>query len=97
MNSRRSFSDKVKFEVVLEVLKGQRTVTEIASQYEVQPTLIHRWKKEFLEKGASVFATGKSPAESEWEDERERLMKKIGEKEMELDFVKKNLKRLGIR
>jgi len=97
MSSRRSFSDKVKFEIVLEVLKGQRTVTEIASQYEVHPTMISRWKKEFLEKGASVFATGKSEAESDWEDERERLMKKIGEKEMELDFVKKNLKRLGIR
>jgi transposase-like protein len=97
MSSRRSFSDKVKFEIVLEVLKGQRAVTEIASQYEVHPTMISRWKKEFLEKGSSVFATGKSEAESDWEDERERLMKKIGEKEMELDFVKKNLKRLGIR
>ena len=39
--------------------------------------------------GASVFASGKSEAENDWEDERERLMKKIGEKEMELDFVKK--------
>jgi len=97
MSNRRSFGDKVKFEIVLEVLKGQRTVTEIASQYEVHPTMISRWKKEFLEKGSSVFATGISEAESDWEDERERLMKKIGEKEMELDFVKKNLKRLGIR
>lgn len=97
MSSRRSFSDKVKFEIVLEVLKGQRTVTEIASQYEVHPTMISRWKKEFLEKGASVFATGKSEAVSEWEDERERLIKKVGEKEMEVDFLKKNLKRLGIR
>jgi len=97
MRSRRSFSDKLKFDVVLEVLKGQRSITEIASQYEILPTLIGRWKKEFLDKGASVFANGKSEADHEWEDERERLMKKIGEKEMELDFVKKNLKRLGIR
>ena len=97
MRSRRSFSDKVKFEIVLEVLKGQRTLAEIAAQYEVLPTLISRWKKEFLEKGSSVFASVKSEAENDWEDERERLMKKIGEKEMELDFVKKNLKRLGIR
>ena len=97
MRSRRSFSDKLKFEIVLEALKGQRTIAEIASQYEILPTLIGRWKKEFLEKGASVFSSGKSDADHEWEDERERLMKKIGEKEMELDFVKKNLKRLGIR
>jgi len=97
MRSRRSFSDKLKFDVVLEVLKGQRSITEIASQYEILPTLIGRWKKEFLDKGASVFSNGKSEADHEWEDERERLMKKIGEKEMELDFVKKNLKRLGIR
>jgi len=97
MSSRRSFSDKVKFEIVLEVLKGQRMVTEIASQYEVHPTMISRWKKEFLEKGSSVFAIGKSEAESDWEDERDRLIKKVGEKEMEVDFLKKNLKKLGIR
>ena len=97
MRSRRSFSDKVKFEIVLEVLKGQRTLAEIAAQYEVLPTLISRWKKEFLDKGASVFSSGKPDGESDWEGERERLMKKIGEKEMELDFVKKNLKRLGIQ
>ncbi len=43
-----------------------------------------------------MFSAGKSAAETEWESERERLMKKIGEKEMELDFAKKNLKRLGL-
>jgi transposase-like protein len=35
MDKRRSFSDKMKIEVVLEVLKGQRSMTEIASQFEV--------------------------------------------------------------
>jgi hypothetical protein len=43
-----------------------------------------------------MFSSGKSAAENDWETERERLMKKIGEKEMELDFAKKNLKRLGL-
>lgn len=96
MNKRRVFSDKVKFEIVLEVIKGQRSLNEIASQFEVHPTQISRWKKEFLEKGASVFSTGKSESENEWESEKERLMKKIGEKEMELDWAKKNLKKLGL-
>ena len=96
MDKRRSFSDKMKFEVVLEVLKGQRTMAEIASQFEVHPIQVGRWKKEFLERGPSMFSSGKSAAEYDWETERERLMKKIGEKEMELDFAKKNLKRLGL-
>lgn len=97
MDKRRSFSDKMKFEVVLEVLKGQRTMAEIATQFEVHPIQVGRWKKEFLERGPSMFSAGKSVAENEWESERERLMKKIGEKEMELDFAKKNLKRLGLQ
>jgi len=96
MDKRRSFSDKMKFEVVLEVLKGQRTMAEIASQFEVHPIQVGRWKKGFLERGPSMFSSGKSAAENDWETERERLMKKIGEKEMELDFAKKNLKRLGL-
>lgn len=96
MDKRRSFSDKMKFEVVLEVLKGQRTMAEIATQFEVHPIQVGRWKKEFLERGPSMFSAGKSAAEVEWDAERERLMKKIGEKEMELDFAKKNLKRLGL-
>ena len=97
MDKRRSFSDKMKFEVVLEVLKGQRTMAEIATQFEVHPIQVGRWKKEFLERGPSMFSAGKSVAETEWESERERLMKKIGEKEMELDFAQKNLKRLGLQ
>lgn len=89
MDKRRSFSDKMKFEVVLEVLKGQRTMAEIATQFEVHPIQVGRWKKEFLERGPSMFSSGKSATETEWESERERLVKKIGEKEMELDFAKK--------
>ncbi len=96
MEKRRTFGDKLKFEIVLEVLKGQRTVNEIATKFELHPNQIHKWKKEFLEKGPSVFSTGKSESENEWESEKERLMKKIGEKEMELDWAKKNLKKLGL-
>ncbi len=51
MDKRRSFSDKMKFEVVLEVLKGQRTMAAIAAQFEVHPIQVGRWKKEFLERG----------------------------------------------
>jgi len=66
MDKRRSFSDKMKFEVVLEVLKGQRTMAEIASQFEVHPIQVGRWKKEFLERGPSMFSSGKSAAENDW-------------------------------
>ncbi len=89
MDKRRTFSDKTKFEVVLEVLKGQRTMAEIAAQFEVHPIQVGRWKKVFLERGPSMFFSGKTAEETEWESERERQMKKIGEKGMELDFAKK--------
>jgi len=60
MDKRRSFSDKMKFEVVLEVLTGQRTMAEIASQFEVHPIRVGLWKKEFLERGPSLFSSAKS-------------------------------------
>ena len=44
--------------VALEALKGERTVSELATACEVQPTVIHQWKKSLLEGAAGVFERG---------------------------------------
>ena len=45
---RRTFSNALKFTIVLEAIKGQRQVTEIAAEYNVHPNQITTWKKQFL-------------------------------------------------
>ena len=41
--------------VAVEALKGERTVSELATAYEVHPTMIHQWKKVLLEGAAGIF------------------------------------------
>ena len=44
--------------MALEALKGERTVSELASAYEVHPTMIHQWRKSLVEGAAGIFERG---------------------------------------
>lgn len=92
MGKRKQYSAEFKTKVVLEVLREERTVSEIAAIYEVSSVMISRWKAEFLEKASGVFQRGMSDAEKELAKEREkieRLERKVGQLTYELDWVKK--------
>ena len=87
------FTDATKFKIVIEAIKGQRQISEIASDYEVHPNQISNWKKQFMEKGSTVFSTKKDSQVVELENNEEDLFKKIGKQQIELDFLKKSLKK----
>jgi len=54
--AKRRYSPKVKFQVVLEALTREKTPGQIAKQYGIHPNSVGLWKKEFLERGAELFA-----------------------------------------
>jgi transposase len=56
MTSHRSFTPEFKAQVVLEVLTGVRSASEACQHYQLKPDLISRWKAQFLERAATVFA-----------------------------------------
>ncbi len=87
------FTDATKFKIVIEAIKGQRQISEIALDYEVHPNQISNWKKQFMEKGSTVFSTKKDSQVVELENNEEDLFKKIGKQQIELDFLKKSLKK----
>ncbi|WP_282774572.1 transposase [Phaeodactylibacter xiamenensis] len=90
--SRRNFNAEFKTKVVLEALKEVNTLAEIAKKHKLYPQQIATWKKEFLSGASSVFHKGKATsAKSEAELEKDRLMRKIGEQAIEIDFLKKRL------
>lgn len=90
---RRNFSAEFKTKVVLEVLKERNTAEEIASKYEIHPNQISIWKKEFLNKAVTVFATGEAPIMDKKQQEAfvEKLYAQIGQQKIEIDWLKKKL------
>jgi transposase len=88
---RRKFTSKFKTKVVLEVLKEQKTLNELAQKYSISPTQISGWKKDFISGAEEIFSKGKKHKISAGEAERNRLLQTIGELKLENDFLKKSL------
>jgi len=89
---RRTHSPDFKAKVALAAIKGDETLSELASRYQVNANLIVKWKKLLLENSAEVFASGKGLAPDR-ESEIKTLQAKIGEVIMENDFLSKALGR----
>ena len=94
MRKRRTYDNNFKARVALEAIKGEKTISEIAGQYEVHPNQIMQWKKHLLENVESLFSKKKDPQLEEHEKLAEELYKKIGKQNIELEFLKKKYKQL---
>lgn len=90
--NRRKFTSKFKTKVVLESLKEQQTITELAQKYELHPQQISNWKKEFILGAEAVFGESKKSPKTEAEQERDQLLKVIGQLKVENDFLKEALR-----
>ena len=95
MTKRKQHKPEFKARVALEALKGEQTVTELASRFGVHPTLVHQWKKALLDGATDIFQRGRSPAEPEVDAARVKdLHAKIGELTVERDFLEQGLRLL---
>jgi len=94
---RRRHDPEFKARVALEALKGVKTIQQIAKDYDVHPVQVSEWKKTMADGAATVFGpgTGKTEAE-EFERERAQLHAKIGQQAVELDWLTKKSKQLGL-
>lgn len=93
--SRRKFTSAFKAKVAIEALKERYTLSELAQRYELHPNQISAWKKEFLSKAEGVF-DGPKKSDQEEEIDVEKLYSKIGQLEVERDFLKKSLRKLDL-
>ena len=82
----KNYSNSFKFKVVLEVLQGDSTISEIISKYQISKSVIHKWKKQFLENGSNVFGS-KNHNEKQEEASLEKLHATIGKLKVENDFL----------
>ena len=91
---RRQFSPEYKARLVVESLREENTLSEIAAREEISRVQLQNWKKEFLENAGRVFSQSRDGREAQRRiketQERERdLMAKVGQLTVEVDWLKK--------
>ena len=88
---KKVYEEGFKAKVALEALKGDKTINEIAQQYEVHPNLIGLWKKTLQENASELFGR-KNKKDEEIEAKEtlvEELQRQLGKAHCERDFLKK--------
>ena len=97
--SRRNFSAEFKTKLVLQLLKGEKELNVLATENDIQPNLLRNWKKEFLTNASLAFDNKREDnlREKLAEERKEKVeyAKKVGQLTMQVDWLKKNLKKLS--
>jgi len=88
---RKKFDGVFKAKVVVEAIRGEKSVNEIASHYEIHPTQITQWKKKALSELPHRLSRNGEKRQEEKSELIDELYRQIGQLKVELDWVKKNL------
>jgi len=92
---RKSHTAAFKAQVALAAVKGDKTVSELASLHGVHPTMIHTWKKQLLSNAEELFHSGVKTSTAEHEVLQAQLYEQIGRLKTELDWLKKKTASFG--
>jgi transposase-like protein len=94
--ARKQFSNEFKAKVALEALKGEKTIAQLSSEYGVHASQINTWKQQAREKLPELFGRSSGLDEQRREAEQDRLYQQIGRLQVEVDWLRKKSKALGL-
>lgn len=90
----RAFSPQEKAKIVLTAIKGEDTLAKISSDFKVHPTQIGLWKKQAMDNFSELFKDNRKKEKQEnleHQEQLDNLYKIIGQRDLELDWLKKKL------
>jgi transposase-like protein len=91
---RKTHDAHFKAKVALEAVKGEKTITEIASEFSVHPQQIRQWRAQLLERIPDMFSQRKAQQEKSQDELVAELFRQIGQLKVELDWLKKKSQQL---
>jgi transposase len=87
--TRKRYSAKFKARVALEAIRGEKTLNQLGSQFQVHPVQIAQWRKSALEQLQELFVDGRTRKARDSEFNTDALYEQIGRLKMELEWLKK--------
>lgn len=91
---RKRYSAEFKAKIALEAIRGEQTINELASRYELHPNMITTWKRQAIENMAAAFSGAKERSSKSDEAQIKDLHAKIGQLTVERDFLAKAFGRI---
>ncbi|WP_157049129.1 IS3 family transposase [Syntrophomonas palmitatica] len=94
MEKRNRYTAEFKAKVVLELLREESTLNQVAAKYQLNPQMLSQWKSDFVKNASVVFERNKDEAgklKKEMEEKESRYQQIIGQQSYEIDWLKKNL------
>ena len=94
MEKRNRYTSEFKAKVVLELLREESTLAQVASKYQLNPQMLSQWKSEFVKNASTVFEKGKDEAgklQKEWTKRKPGTSKIIGQMSYEIDWLEKKI------
>ena len=96
VRKRRRFSAEFKARVVRAAMREDKTLSELASEFEIHSNQISEWKRQVLESLPDIFSHRKTEKDKTSEARESRLYEQVGKLQVELEWLKKKARRLGI-
>ena len=97
-NKRKQYSPQFKAKVALEAARGDKTVAELSSQYDLHPTVVNNWKRQLLDGASDLFESGRQQkAEKDTQEQIKDLYRHIGQLKVERDFLAERSEILGLK
>jgi len=89
--TRKQYSSKFKARVATEAIRGEKTLSQLGSQFKVHPLQIAKWRKTAIEQLPELFVDGRTRKVSDGSADKDALYQEIGRLKVELDWLKKKV------